>query len=135
MASRRGLMVGMVGVAAMMFAGCVPWSTQSRVNRAAESVDGVESSDLTVGTSGTFGPILYGEVHCSVDESELAEVFDAAWREIVVVLHDADDDGREVQGVSGVGSDGSIVGPSRWIPEGERNMVTVRDFYDRYELG
>lgn len=135
MASRRGLLAGAFGVAAMMLVGCVPWSTQSRVNRAAQSVDGVESSDLSVGTGGTFGPIIYGEVHCSVDEPELADVFDAAWREVVVVLRDAGDDGREVQGVSAVGSDGSTVTPSRWLPETERDTVAVRDFYDRYELG
>lgn len=127
-------MLGAAGALSLVLAGCGPGSTQARVNRAAESVDGVDSSDLTVGPGGTSQPIMSGEIRCSVGEDELTEVFEAAWREIVTVLHGGDDGNRQVNGVSAVGADGSVTGPLDLVEPEQRNRVMVGMFYERYGL-
>ena len=134
MVNRRHLMVAAVGMGALMLSGCVPWSKQSRVNRAAESVDGVESSELEVGRDGAFGPQITGRIHCSVGASELEDVLDAAWEQVVTVLRDLEGGEREVGSVAAVGDDGSQLGVSRWIPPEERNYITVAHFFERYGL-
>src|SRR5690625_3774938 len=86
MVNRRALMATAVGMGALMLSGCVPWSTQGRVNRAAESVGGVESSELDVGRGGSFSPQITGRIHCAVGASELEDVLDAAWEQVVTAL-------------------------------------------------
>lgn len=135
MVSRRGLVAGAASVGAVLLSGCVPWSLQRRVNRAAETVEGVDSSDLSVGPGGTFNPQITGEIHCAVGTDELEGVLDAAWQNVVTLLHEGEDGDREVGSVGAIGSDGSEIGVSMWIPEGERNHIAVRDFYERYGLG
>lgn len=134
MMSRRGLVAGAAAVGALALSGCAPWSLQRRANRAAESVDGVETSELSLGTGGTFQSQMSGEIHCSVGESELEAVFDQAWQEVVTLLHGSDDGGRHVQGVTAIGDDGAVIGPSTWIPSSERNHIAIHDFFERYGL-
>ena len=128
-------MAGALAAGAMVLSGCGPWSLENRVNRAARAVDGVEDSDLSVGLGGTFGPQIGGEVHCSVGEAELEAVFDEAWEKVVTLLHGADDGGRQVQGITAVGEDGTIIGPEMWLPEGHGGHVAIYDFFERYGLG
>lgn len=135
MVSRRGLVIAGIGAGAVVLGGCVPWSMQSRVNRAAESVEGVESSALDLGTGGTFGPQLTGDIHCSVEADELEEVFDSAWREVVTLLHGSQDGGREVTGVTCHGADGSALSPRMWFTREDTNAMLVSDFFERYDLG
>lgn len=131
---RRGLMAGAIAAGAMMLTGCGPWSIESRVNRAAESADGVQTSELSLGIGGTFGPRMSGEVRCSVAAEELEAVFDEAWKNVVTLLHDADDGGRQVQSVTAVGQDGTAIGPRMWLSSGNRGHVSVFDFFERYGL-
>ena len=134
MVNRRALMATAVGMGALMLSGCVPWSTQGRVNRAAESVGGVESSELDVGRGGSFSPQITGRIHCAVGASELEDVLDAAWEQVVTALRDMEGGEREVGSVAAVGDDGSELGVSRWIPPEERNYITVAHFFERYGL-
>lgn len=135
MVSRRGLVAGAASMGAVLLGGCGPGSLQRRVNRAAEAVEGVQSSDLSVDVGGTFESRISGEIRCSVPEDELEPVFDEAWRAVVTILHDADEGSRDVRRIVAFGHDGSDLGPTMWIPEEERNSVVIADFYDRYELG
>ena len=134
MVNRRALMATAVGMGALMLSGCVPWSTQWRVNRAAESVGGVESSELEVGRGGSFSPQITGRIHCAVGASELEDVLDAAWEQVVTALRDMEGGEREVGSVAAVGDDGSELGVSRWIPPEERNYIAVAHFFERYGL-
>lgn len=131
---RRGLLSGAAAAGAMLLSGCGPMSRESRVNRAAEKIDGVDSSQLSVGTGGTLGPQISGEVRCAVDEAELGAVFDEAWKAVVTLLHDADDGARKVQGVRAISDDGAIIGPETWLPKGHSGYVAIFDFYERYGL-
>ena len=114
---RRGLLSGAAAAGAMLLSGCGPMSRESRVNRAAEKIDGVDSSQLS-----------------AVDEAELGAVFDEAWKAVVTLLHDADDGARKVQGVRAISDDGAIIGPETWLPEGHSGYVAIFDFYERYGL-
>lgn len=117
-----------------MLTGCGPWSMENRVNRAAETAEGVESSELSLGTGGTFGPQMSGEIRCNIGAEELEAVFDDAWKNVVTLLHDADDGGRQVQGVTAVAEDGTAIGPEMWLSAGNRGHVSIFDFYERYGL-
>lgn len=131
---RRGLLRGVLAGGALLLGGCVPGSLERRVNRAAEEVDGVDSSELSLGRGGTFRPQLSGEVRCGVEGGELEAVFDEAWRQVVTLLHGADDGGRQVQGVTAIGADGTVIGPADWLPEEHGGYIAVSDFFERYGL-
>lgn len=117
-----------------MLSGCGPMSLESKVNRAAQKIDGVDSSELSVGTGGTLGPQISGEVRCAVGEAELETVFDEAWKAVVTLLHEAEDGARKVQGVRAISDDGAIIGPEAWLPEGHGGYVAIHDFFARYGL-
>src|SRR5699024_6347661 len=134
MVNRRALMATAVGMGALMLSGCVPWSTQRRVNRAAESVGGVEYSELEVGRGGSFRPQITGRIHCAVSESDLEAVLDAGWEQGVTALREMEGGERDVGSVAAVGDDGSELGVSRLIPPEERNYIAVAHFFQRYGL-
>lgn len=131
---RRGLLRGVLAGGALLLSGCVPGSLERRVNRAAEEVDGVDHSDLSLGRGGTFRPQLTGEVRCGVEAGELEAVFDEVWRQVVTLLHGADEGGRQVLGVTAIGVDGTVIGPAAWLPEGHGGHIMVSDFFERYGL-
>ena len=131
---RRGLLSGAMAAGAMMLSGCGPMSLESKVNRAAEKVDGVDSSELSVGTGGTLGAQISGEVRCAVGEAELEAVFDETWKAVVMLLHEGEDGARKVQGVRAISDDGTIIGPEALLPEGHGGYVAIHDFFERYGL-
>ncbi|MEE1618895.1 hypothetical protein [Brachybacterium sp. J153] len=120
----------------VLLSGCVPGSAQRRVNEAAESAEGVTRSELVLGTGGTFGAILYGDITCAVAGVELEAVLDESWRAVVTLLHDdGGEDDRSVQNVIGRAEDGTAVDVLEWLPERDPGSVTVADFFSRYGLG
>lgn len=131
---RRGLMAGAVAAAVLLLGGCTARSLQARVNRAAEGVEGVESSQLEVDTGGTMVRRIRGEIRCAVGGAALEPVFDRAWAAVITLLHEAGEDSRQIEIVHGIGEDGTVLGAAEWIPEAERNVVLVADFYERYGL-
>src|SRR5699024_7195301 len=102
--------------------------------RAAESVRGVESSELEIGRGGSFSPQITGRIHCAVGASELEDVLDAAGEQVVPALRVMEGGEREVGSVAAVGDRGADRGVSRWIRPEESNYSAVAHFRDGYGL-
>lgn len=117
-------------------AACGGGSLQSRLNREVERGENVSSSGLSIGQGGGFERMMAGSVQLDVDQAHLEAAFDDAWRAAVTYLHTEDEHARnrEVQGVTGVGRDGSSISPTTWIEVPDSQITTVGMYFERYGL-
>ena len=138
---RRGVMAGGFIGGLLALAGCGQRepSTIEKANEAARQVEHVTNVDL-VFTGGTgLREGISGRIELDVNEDQLLEALDPAWRAVTEVLFEAEGDepvGRIVQ-VGVQGADGSWTGPEALINPAyyeQARTAYMEEFYEHYGL-